>query len=344
MLRTFASDNNAPVAPEILQALVEANRGDAVGYGHDPFTAAAIARLRGEFGADADVFFAFNGTGANVMALSAVLRPYQAVVAPATAHLNVDECGALERFAGCKIVAIVAPDGKLRPADLAPLAGKAPDAHHVQPRVISISQATEFGTLYTPDELRTLCSFAHEQSWIVHLDGARIANAAAAQSIGLRAATRDLGVDILTLGGTKNGLMFGEAVIFFDPALHGGAAEFARKQTTQLASKMRFVAVQFDALLQDGRWRRYAAHANAMAARLADRVAGIPGVSITRPVEINALFATLDRAAIERLQAEFYFYVLDQTRPEVRWMTSHATREQDVDAFADALVRALKPV
>jgi threonine aldolase len=344
MLRTFASDNNAPVAPEILQALVEANVGDAIGYGHDPYTAAATARLREEFGDDVDVLFAFNGTGANVLALSSVLRPFHAVIAPVSAHLNVDECGSLERFAGCKIIAIDTTDGKLRPADLAAFRGGKPDAHHVWPHVISISQATEFGTLYAADELRALCSFAHAQGWLVHLDGARIANAAAALKLGLRGATRDLGVDILTFGGTKNGLMFGEAVVFFQPQQHDGGAEFARKQTTQLASKMRYIAVQFDALLQDERWRRYAAHANAMAARLAQRVAAIPGVTITRPVEINAVFATLDRAAIERLQSEFFFYVLDPARPEVRWMTSHATRERDVDAFADALVRALKHV
>lgn len=342
MVRTFASDNNAPVAAEILQALIAANAGDAVGYGHDPYTTAAVERVRAEFGADVDVLFAFNGTGANVVALSAVLRPYHAVIAPVSAHLNVDECGALERFAGCKIIAIDAADGKLHPADLAPFPAAKPDAHHVWPHVISISQATEFGTLYTPDELRELCAFAHERDWLVHLDGARIANAAAAQGLGLRAATRDLGVDLLTLGGTKNGLMFGEAVIFFNPAQHGGGAEFARKQTTQLPSKMRYIAAQFDALLTDDRWRTYARHANAMAARLATGIAKIVGVTITRPVEINAVFATLDRAAIARLQAEFYFYVLDAVRPEVRWMTSHATREQDVDAFLAALTGALK--
>jgi len=343
MHRTFASDNNAPVAPEIVEALLAVNDGDAVGYGHDSYTHAAIARMRREFGEDADVLFAFNGTGANVLALSAVLRPYQAVIAPSSAHLNVDECGALERFSGCKVLTIDTPDGKLRPDDLAPMAGIKPDAHHAQPRVVSISQATEFGTLYTPDEIAALSAFAHDRGWIVHMDGARIANAAAAQHLGLRAATRDLGVDILTLGGTKNGLMFGEAVIFFDPSQHAGGAEFARKQTTQLASKMRYIAAQFDALLEDERWRRYAAHANAMAALLAKRVGVIEGVTITRPVEINAVFATLDRSAIARLQSEFYFYVLDEAAPEVRWMTSHATLETDIEAFAESLKRALLP-
>jgi threonine aldolase len=323
-----------------MQALIDANDGDAVGYGRDPYTAAAIERLRSEFGSDVDVVFAFNGTGANVLALSSVLRPYHAVIAPYTAHLNVDECGALERFSGCKTITVETSDGKLRPADLQRYAGPKPDAHHVWPHVVTISQATEFGTLYTPDELRALCTFAHAQGWIVHLDGARIANAATALNLGLRAATRDLGVDILTFGGTKNGLMFGEAVIFFNPQQHEGGVEFARKQATQLASKMRYIAAQFDALLQDDRWKRYASHANAMAARLGERVGKLPGVKITRPVEINAVFASLDRAAITRLQSEFFFYVLDEARPEVRWMTSHATREQDVDAFVEALRRA----
>lgn len=338
-MRTFASDNTAPAASEILSALVQANDGDVVSYGHDPYTERAADRFRHVFGESTGAYFAFNGTGANVVALSCLLRPFEAVICPASAHLQTDECGAFERFTGCKVLPVVTPDGKLRPADLVPYAGKEPDEHHVVPRAISISQSTEYGTLYTPDELRELCTFAHAQGWYVHMDGARISNAAAALGMGLRECTRDAGVDVLTFGGTKNGLVFGETILFFDEALHAGAAPFARKQGMQLASKMRFIAAQFLALLERDRWRAYALHANEMTRRLEERVREIPGVRITRPVECNAIFATLDRHVIPLLQREHFFYVFDDALPEVRWMTHHATTPQDVDDFANAIAR-----
>lgn len=341
MLRTFASDNNAPVAPEIFHAIAQANEGDAVSYGADEYTERARARLREIFGERVDPYFAFNGTGANVVALSCLLKPYEAVITPASAHLQTDECGAFERFTGSKVLPVVSPDGKLHVEQLQPYAGKEPDEHHVQARAISISQCTEYGTLYTSDELRAICEFAHAQGWYVHMDGARISNAAAALNMGLRESTRDLGIDVLTFGGTKNGLMFGEAIIFFDETLHAGAAPFARKQGMQLASKMRFIAAQFLALLEGERWRRYATQANEMARRLETRVRDIPGIRITRPVECNAIFATLDRALIPAIQQEYFFYVFDDTLPEVRWMTHHATRPEDVDAFAEAIMRAV---
>lgn len=338
-MRTFASDNTAPVADEILQALAEANRGDAVSYGGDAYTDRARERFREIFGRSTDAYFAFNGTGANVVALSCLLERHEAVICPSTAHLQTDECGAFERFTGCKVLPVVTADGKLRVADLAPYMGKVHDEHHVVPRAISISQSTEYGTLYTPAQLRELCAFAHEQGWYVHMDGARIANAAAALGVGLRECTRDVGIDVLTFGGTKNGLMFGEAILFFEPSLHRGLAAFTRKQGMQLASKMRFVAAQFLALLEEDRWKRYASHANEMAKRLEGQVRGIPGVRITRPVECNAIFATLEREAIERITPQYFFYVFDESLPEVRWMTHHATRPEDVDAFADVIRR-----
>lgn len=341
MMRTFASDNNAPAAPEILAAIAEANEGDAVSYGHDALTERALARMRTIFGEDAEAFFVFNGTGANVMALSCLVAPYEAVICPDSAHLQTDECGAFERFTGSKVLAVPATDGKLRVADLEPFTLGGRDEHHVQPKVLSISQSTEFGTLYKPDELRELCEFAHRHGWLVHVDGARIANAAAALGMGLRECTRDLGVDVLSFGGTKNGLLLGEAVVFFGRDRHRGMAPFARKQSMQLASKMRYIAAQFIALLEDDRWRTYAAHANAMAQRLAEQVAQIPGVRITRPVECNAIFATLDREAIPRITERYFFYVFEESLPEVRWMTHHATRAQDVDDFVEAVKRAV---
>lgn len=340
MLRTFASDNNAPIAEEILQAIVDANRGDAVSYGHDALTERALAQIRSVFGESSDAYFVFNGTGANVVALSCLVRPFEAVICPASAHLQTDECGAFERFTGCKILPVATPDGKLRIDDLRPFTLGSREEHHVQPRVISISQSTEYGTLYTLGELRELCAFAHEQGWLVHMDGARIANAAAALGTGLRGCTRDVGVDVLSFGGTKNGLLLGEAIVFFDGSLHGDLARFARKQGMQLASKMRYIAAQFSALLENDRWLSYASHANAMARLLAERVAHIPGVRITRPVECNAVFATLDRDVIPRIQDQYFFYVFDESLPEVRWMTHHATTAQDVERFAEIIRQA----
>ena len=340
MRRSFASDNAAPVAPEILRAIVDANEGDAIGYGADEWTARAVERFRACFGPATDVYFTFNGTGANVTALSSLLRPWEAVLCPATAHLQTDECGALERFSGSKVIPLPTSDGKLRPHDIEPYLHAAGEVHFPQPRALSISAATEYGGVYERSEIEELCAFAHRNGLIVHLDGARLANAAVALDSSLAALTSEAGVDALTFGGTKNGLMLGEAICFFDPALPAGAA-FVRKQAMQLASKMRYLAAQFEALLADDRWRRYAAQANAMAALLHERVRGIPGVRVTRPVRCNAVFATLDRTAIERLQHEYYFYVFDETLPEVRWMTHWATTAQDVEQFAAAIAAAV---
>jgi threonine aldolase len=340
MKRSFASDNNAPVAPEILQAIVDANAGDAPAYGSDAITARAIARIRDTFGAQTDAYFCFTGTGANVAVLSSLLRPWEAVLCPATAHLQTDECGAFERFSGSKIVPIATADGKLRPADIEPYLRAEVDVHFPQPRAVSISQATEFGGVYEISELRELCAFAHERRLLVHVDGARLANAAAALGVSLRAITADVGVDVVTFGGTKNGLMIGEVFCFFDPRLHAGAAPFVQKQAMQLASKMRYIAAQFDTLLTGDLWLRYASHANAMAKRLEERVRAIAGIRITRPVRCNAIFATMERAAIERLQREYPFLLWNESLPEVRWMTHWATTPEEVDAFAEALARA----
>jgi threonine aldolase len=338
MNRSFASDNNAPVAPEIVEALTAANDGDAPAYGGDDWTARAKQRFRDQFGAETDVYFAFNGTGANVAALSSLLRPWEAVLCPDTAHLQTDECGAFERFSGSKVIPIPTQDGKLRPADLEPYL-KPVDVHFPQPRIVSISQATEYGGLYELDELRALCGFVHDRGLTVHVDGARLSNAAAALGVALKVATA--GVDLLTFGGTKNGLMLGDAFCFLRSGLGNGSASFVQKQAMQLSSKMRYIAAQFDALLAGDLWLKYASHANAMTERLAQRVQGIDGVRITRPVRCNAIFATMDRAAIERLQREYTFLVWDERLPEVRWMTHWATTPEDVDAFADALARSM---
>lgn len=340
----FASDNYAGVHPRVMAALAAADDGPAPAYGADAQTQAARARFKEVLGPEAEAFFVFLGTAANVLALSAMTRPHHAVLCASSAHINVDECGAPEAHLGCKLMCVDTPDGKLTPELLRPFLAHLGNEHHNQPRVVSMAQATELGTLYTLDEIRSLASFAHDHGMLLHMDGARLGNAAVALGCGLRAMTGGAGVDALSFGGTKNGLMFGEAVIFFRPELAQDFA-FIRKQGMQLCSKMRFIAAQFLALL-DGDvdcngagalWRENAAQANAMARLLAERVADIPGVAITQAVETNAVFAHLAPAVIARLQARFAFYVWDHETNVVRWMTSFATTEAEVEAFALAV-------
>jgi threonine aldolase len=337
--RHFASDNNAGAHPDVIAALADANAGHVPGYGDDPYTRSAEATFRALLGEDARVFFAFNGTGANVIALASALRPYQAVICPQAAHLDVDECGAYERFAGSKLIDVPVTNGKLTPDDVARQLHGIGDQHHVQPGAVSISQSTEVGTVYTLDELRALAAVAHEHALFFHVDGARIANAAAALDADLRTLLTETGVDACTFGGTKNGLLFGEAIVF--PRAHPATAAlpFTRKQGMQLASKMRFVSAQFEVLLRDDLWRRSAAHANRMARLLADRVRAIDGVRIAYPVEANGVFAALPPAAIEPLQREKHFYVWNEAESVVRWMCSWDTTEDDVNTFADAVER-----
>jgi threonine aldolase len=290
------------------------------------------------FGEHASAFFLFNGTGANVVSLRAACRRFEGVICAETAHLNVDECGAPEAIAGLKLLTVPGVDGKLTPATVESRIARIGDEHAVQPRAVSISQCTELGTLYTPAETRALADLAHEHDLILHIDGARLSNAAAALELSL--AEVAVGADVLSFGGTKNGLLGAEAVVLLNPEL---AHDFLyiRKQSMQLASKMRFLAAQFDALLTDGLWQRSAGNANGMAARLAAALAGVPGLTITRPVETNAVFATLPPAVTESLQRDFPFYVWDEHAGEVRWMCSWDTTEEDVDEFATAVRGAL---
>lgn len=338
--RGFASDNYAGVLPEVLDAIAAANSGHAVAYGGDEWTARAEELLRSHFGDDARAALVFNGTGANVVALQALTRPYQATICASTAHLNVDECGAPEHVAGVKLLAIDTPDGKLTPALVEPRLGRIGDEHAVQPRVVSITQSTELGTVYTPDEIRSLAGQAHEHRMLLHVDGARLANAAAALGLPLRAITTDVGVDAVSFGGTKNGLMLGEAVVFPRAGL-GEEVAFLRKQSMQLASKMRFIAAQFEALLSGDLWLRTATHANAMARRLAAAVATVEGVEITQRVQANAVFALLPPVAAAALQERWRFYVWDENTGEVRWMCSWDTTAEDVEAFAEDVREAV---
>jgi threonine aldolase len=334
--RGFASDNNAGVHPRVMEALRAANEGHVVAYGDDVYTEAVVEKFREQFGEQVEVFFVFGGTGANVLGLSAITRPHHAVVCAESAHINVDECGAPEKFAGCKLVDLPTPDGKLRPGQIEPLLARAGDQHHVQPRVVSVSQATEYGTVYTVEELARLAEFAHAHDLLLHVDGARVANAAAHLNVSLRELTADAGVDVLSFGGTKNGMMYGEAVVFFDA---GPARDFkfVRKQGAQLPSKMRFITAQFGALLAEDLWLRNAAHANLMAGLLASELKRIPQVRITQPVESNAVFAVIPREHVAAIQQHFFFYVWDEQTSEVRLMCSFDTTEEDVRGLAELI-------
>jgi threonine aldolase len=336
----FASDNHAGVHPDVLAAVADANQGHAGSYGADDWTTRALHRFREHFGPGAEAFAVFNGTAANVLCVEALTQPWEAVVCARTAHLNVDECGAPER-AGRKLLAVDTPDGRLTPELVEPLLVRIGDEHAVQPRVLSITQSTELGTVYTVEAVTALAEWAHGHDMLLHVDGARLANAAAALGVPLRALTTDAGVDALSFGATKNGAMGAEAVVLLREHA-GDGLRYLRKQSMQLASKMRFMSAQLEALLSDDLWRRNAEHANAMARRLADALRGTPGLQITQPVEANAVFAILDPAVTERLQREWPFYVWDERSGEVRWMTAWDTAAEDVDAFAEAVRAALR--
>lgn len=331
--RSFASDNNAVVHAEVLEAIRRANEGHVVGYGDDPFTESAVIKFREHFGADVAVFFVFNGTAANVLSLQALTRPHHAVLCPELSHIYTDECGAPERYTGCKLVPLQAPMGKLTVETVTHAYHGIGDQHHVQPRVISITQSTEMGTVYKAEEIVALAQFAHEREMFLHMDGARISNAVVAQGLTLRKATRDLGVDVLSFGGTKNGLMGVEAVVFLRPEL---AREFlfVRKQGMQLASKMRYMAAQMEALLTNDLWRRNAEQANRMARLLEQELKKIPRVKIVYPVDANGVFAQIPREAIQRIQERYFFYVWSEEESVVRWMCSFDTTEDDVRTFA----------
>ncbi|MEY4605924.1 MAG: hypothetical protein RLY45_684 [Actinomycetota bacterium] len=332
----FASDNAAGAHPAILEAVIEANAGHALAYGADPWTAALEERMRDLFGATASSFVVWNGTGANVMALATMVRPGDAVVCTDWAHINVDETGAPERIIGTKLLPQASTRAKLVPAQLEDLAHLQGVQHHAQPGVVSITQSTELGTVYSADEVAALCETAHRMGMHVHLDGARLANAAAALGgtpAALRSFTVDAGVDVVSFGGTKAGILGGEAVVYLRPQLAERAA-YVRKQVNQLPSKMRFVSAQLVALLDDDRWLRLAGSANAMARRLYDATRDIPGVHFDEEPEVNSVFPCLPPEAIDPLRSWCFFWDWDVRRHQVRWMTAWDTTAADIDRFA----------
>jgi threonine aldolase len=346
--RGFASDNYAGIHPEVLQALAAANGGHQVAYGDDAYTERLQQVVRTEFGEAAEAFPVFNGTGANVVALTAVLPRWGAVIATATAHIHTDEGGAPERVSGLKLLTVPTPDGKLTPDLVATEAWGWGDEHRAQPLAVSITQTTEVGTLYTPAEVRTVADFAHELGMVLHMDGARIWNAAAALGVPFRDFTTDAGVDVLSFGGTKNGLLGAEAVVVIDPARVAGML-YLRKLSMQLASKMRFISAQLLTLFDDGLGLRSAAHANAMAARLRSTLDAviadgcITGLSFSQRTQANAVFAVLPNDAADRIRERVRFYDWDRAAGEVRWMCAWDTTPSDVDGFVTAIREELAP-
>lgn len=339
--RSFASDNNAGVHPELIDAIKAANEGHVVAYGDDVITERAIKLFKKHFGRDIAVYFVFGGTSANTLGLKAITKSYQAVLCAQTAHINVDECGAPENLTGCKLIDVETPDGKLRVEQLEPYLEVFGNEHHVQPRVISISQATEMGTVYSKQEVKALANFAHANNMLLQVDGARLSNAAASLDASLKEITADAGVDVLSFGGTKNGMIYGEAVVFFNPKL-GEDFRYIRKQGMQLPSKMRFISAQFEALLRGDLWRRSATHANRMARLLASELEKVPGIKLTQPVQANGVFAVIPPKFIPLLQKKFFFYVWTEAISEVRLMTSFDTTEEDIHDFVALVRRTVK--
>lgn len=332
----FASDNYAGVAPEMIRAIESANQGAVPAYGSDPYTLSMQEKFRGVFGENARAHPVFNGTGANIVALGSVIRPYESIICAEKSHIQVDECGAPEHILRVKLELIATPDQKITPAQIREKLVRRGDIHYAQARVVSITNSTEYGTVYTASEIRAIADVCHENGLYLHCDGSRLSNAAASLGTSFRAITTDAGVDFLSFGATKNGALAVEAVVFLNPAL-GLDFEFHRKQNLQLSSKMRFSSAQLECFLDEGYWRKHASHANQMAERLEQGLKQVPGFQLTQKRQANAIFAILPKPLIDRLQSQFVFYVWNELTNEVRLMTSFQTTESDVEAFLKAL-------
>ncbi len=341
MKRTFASDNYAGVHPEIMDALIRANTGHAGSYGSDDYTARAVGKFREYFGDDIEVFMVYNGTAANVLGLSTLTRSFNSIICSSLAHIHVDESTAPEKFTGCKLVTIATEDGKIYPPQISECVRRIGDQHHPQAKVISISQSSEYGTVYSIDEIMAISQVAKKNGLFLHMDGSRIANAAVSLGKDLRAFTRDAGVDVLSFGGTKNGMMFGEAILFFTPGLAENF-QYIRKQGMQLHSKMRFISAQFEALLSNDLWKRNATHANMMARLLSAEISRIEKTKINQRVEGNGIFVSLPPAIVPALQESYFFYMWDDAKEEARLMCSFDTTEEDIADFIKTLRELLK--
>jgi threonine aldolase len=335
-MKSFASDNYSGIHPEILQAIQHANTGHIGSYGNDDYTEKAVNKFKEHFGKDVDVFFVYNGTGANVLGLSAMTKSFNSIICPELAHINVDESTAPEKFLGCKIIGVPAPNGKLISEAVEERIIRLQDQHHPQAKVISLSQTTEYATVYTIEEIKELSALAKKYNMYLHMDGSRISNAAVSLGKSFKEFTRDAGVDVLSFGGTKSGMMIGEAIVFFNTAL-ANDFKYQRKQGMQLHSKMRFISAQFEALLSNDLWKRNATHSNAMAKLLEKKLREISSVRVTQSVDANGVFAILPKEIIEKVQQEIFFYVWNDKTSECRFMCSFDTTEEDVNTLAGAI-------
>ena len=333
---SFGSDNHSGIHPQVLEAIQKANYGYCPAYGDDPLTIKVLEQIKQLFGGNCDAWFVITGTGANILSLQSVIHSYNAIICPKSAHINTDECGAVQKFTQSRLQPIDTPDGKLTPELIAPLLLGNRDQHHSQAKVISISQSTEYGTLYSLNELKALADFAHQNNMFLHIDGARLANAASALNCSLKEMTKDISADVVSFGGTKNGLLCGEAIISFNPEITSDM-RFYRKQASQLLSKMRFVSAQFEAYLQDDLYLQNAFCANKMAKLLAKRLQEIKEVTVTQEVEVNSLFVILPEHIIETLQQKYHFYTWNEATNEVRLMCSFNTKEEHIDEFINDL-------
>lgn len=340
-MKTFASDNYSGVHPEIMSALQKANAGHAGSYGNDNYTASAVEKFREHFGSDVEVFFVYNGTAANVLGLTGLTESFNSILCSEWAHINVDESTAPEKFLGCKLVTIPSTDAKVTATQVKEKIQRIGDQHHPQVKVISISQATEYATVYTVDELRALSAVARDNNMYFHMDGSRISNAAVTLGKSFREFTRDAGIDVLSFGGTKNGLMFGEAIVFFNPELANNFM-YVRKQGMQLASKMRFISAQFEALLTNELWKKNASHTNALAKLLGAELSKIPGIKLTQKIEANGVFAVFPHHIIEPLQKEYPFYTWVEKINEVRLMCSWDSTEEEVKKFVESVWKLVR--
>lgn len=340
-MRSFASDNNSGIHPDILNAIIKANTDHTPGYGDDPWTETADNILRSIFGEDIVPYYTFNGTGSNVIALQAATKPFNSIISASTGHISVDECGAPVKLSGCMLKEIPSGNGKLTPEMIEKSLSGFGDQHHSQPKVIYISQCTELGTVYHPDEIKNICKLAHNHNMYVHIDGSRLANACVFLKTGMRELTRDCGVDILSLGGTKNGMMMGEAVISFRPELTENI-KFYRKQSAQLYSKMRYTSAQFIAYFENDLWRKNAENANRMASMLADKLENISCIKLTQPVESNAVFLTMPPELIKKMNQSYFFYTWNNAKNEIRLVCSWDTNEKDVSSFISTLKSLIK--
>ena len=328
----FASDNTAGVHPVILEEIRSANTGHTIGYGYDRYTEEALGLFKSHLGPETETFFVFTGTAANVLSLSGVTRSWNSVITASTAHLEQDECGAPEKFTGCKVLTVDTADGKISPKSVEKHMHGFDFEHHSQPLVISITQSTEMGTVYSVDEIRELAEFTHDHGMLLHMDGARIANAAVSLDLPFRSFTTDAGVDILSFGGTKNGMMYGEAVCFLKSGLSGGF-KYIRKQSMQLASKMRFISAQYTAYFRDDLWKKCATHSNRMALILAGKISRLNGITITQPVQSNGVFVIMPQRVAESVCKKYFFYPWDEKTSEYRLMAGWDTTEEDIEGL-----------